>query len=113
MTSNIVKIVDVAESNDTTFDKNTNEDYEQMLKIELYNLNTGWMTLFLYIIVSSVTEKLNWLRIIKEALENIECAAIQSQDNHDYKDIIYTFQKDELINVHCIHQISQSVRLKL
>lgn len=108
MTSNIVKIVDVAESNDTTFDKNTNEDYEQMLKIEVYNLNTGWMTLFLYIIVSSVTEKLNWLRIIKEALENIEYA-IQSQDNHDYKDIIYTFQKDELINVHCIHQISQSV----
>lgn len=112
MTSNIVKIVDVAESNDTTFDRNTNEDYEQMLKIEVYNLNTGWMTLFLYIIVSSVTEKLNWLRIIKEALENIECA-IQSQDNHDYKDIIYTFEKDEFINVHCIHQISQSVRLTL
>lgn len=112
MTSNIVKIVDVAESNDTTFDKNTNEDYEQMLKIEVYNLNTGWMTLFLYIIVSSITEKLNWLRIIKGVLENIKCT-IQSQDNHDYKDIIYTFQKDEFINVHCIHQISQSVRLTL
>lgn len=112
MTSNIVKIVDVAESNDTTFDKNTNEDYEQMLKIEVYNLNTGWMTLFLYIIVSSVAEKRKWLRAIKEVLENIECT-VQSQGNHDYKDIIYTFQKDEFINVHCIHQISQSVCLPL
>jgi len=108
MTSNIVKIVDVAESNDTTFDKNTNEDYEQMLKIEVYNLNTGWMTLFLYIIVSSVTEKHNWLRTIREYLENVEYTA-QSADNPDYKDIIYTFQKNEVITVHCIHQISQSV----
>lgn len=108
MSSNIVKVVDVAESNDSTFDKDSNEDYEQMFKIEVYNLNTGWMTLFMYIIVSSVSEKLNWLRVLKEFLENSECTA-QPQHNHDYKDIIYTFQKDNLINVNCIHQISQSV----
>lgn len=111
MSSNIVKVVDVAESNDTTFDKNTNEDYEQMLKIEVYNLNTGWMTLFLYIIVSSVSEKLKWVNRIKDYLENSECS-VKSQQNHDYKDIIYTFQKDKLINVNCIHQISQSVCMK-
>lgn len=110
MTSNIVKIVDVAESNDTTFDKYTNEDYEHMLKIEVYNLNTGWMTLFLYLIVSSVSEKQNWLRVIKEFLENAELA-VQSLDNHDYKDIIYTFQRNELIHVNCIHQVSQNVCL--
>lgn len=110
MSSNIVKVVDVAESNDSTFDKNSNEDYDQMLKIEVYNLNTGWMTLFLYIIVSSVSEKQNWLSIIKTFLENSECAA-QSQENHDYKDNIYTFNKDKLLNVNCIHQISQSVNL--
>lgn len=110
MTSNIVKVFDVAESNDTTFDKDTNEDYEHMLKIEVYNLNSGWMTLFLYIIVSSVLEKQNWLRVIREFLENVE-NTIQSLDNHDYKDIIYTFQKDERINVNCVHQISQNVRL--
>lgn len=112
MSSNIVKVVDVAQSNDSTFDKNTNEDYEQMLKIEVYNLNTGWMTLFLYIILSSVAEKLNWLNIIKEFLESTECTT-QSQLDHDYKDIIYTFQGDKHINVNCVHQISQSVRLKL
>lgn len=110
MSSNIVKVVDVAESNDSTFDKNSNEDYDQMFKIEVYNLNTGWMTLFLYIIVSSLSEKRNWLSIIKEFLDNCECAA-QSQQNHDYKDIIYTFHKDKLLNVNCIHQISQSVSL--
>lgn len=111
MSSNIVKVVDVAESNDSTFDKNSNEDYDQMFKIEVYNLNTGWMNLFLYIIVSSVSEKLNWLIKLKEFLENSECVA-QSQQNQDYKDIIYTFQKDKIINVNCIHQISQSVSLK-
>lgn len=110
MTSNIVKVVDVAESNDSTFDKSTNEDYEQMLKIEVYNLNTGWMTLFLYIILSNVTEKLKWLNILKEFLENSECTT-QSQQDHEYKDIIYTFQKDKQINVNCVHQISQSVCL--
>ncbi|KAE9542770.1 hypothetical protein AGLY_002681 [Aphis glycines] len=110
MSSNIVKIVDVAESNDSTFDRNSNEDYDQMLKIEVYNLNTGWMTLFLYIIVSSVPEKQNWLSIIKEFLDNSECVA-QSQQNHDYKDNIYTFHKEKLLNVNCIHQISQSVFL--
>jgi hypothetical protein len=108
MTSNIVKVVDIAESNDSTFDKNTNEDYDQMFKIEVYNLNSGWMTLFLYIIVSSVSEKLKWINIIREFLENSECIA-QAQPNHDYKDIIYTFQKDNLINVNCVQQISQSV----
>lgn len=108
MSSNIVKVVDVAESNDTTFDKNTNEDYEQMLKIEVYNLNTGWMTLFLYIIVSSVLEKLKWVNRIKDYLENNE-SSVKLQENHDYKDIIYSFQNDKLINVNCIHQISQSV----
>lgn len=108
--SNIVKVVDVAESNDTTFDKNTIKDYEQMLKIEVYSLKTGWLTLFLYIIVSSVSEKQNWLRIIKEFLKNVEYT-VNSLDNHDFKDTVYTFQKDELINVNCIHQISQSVRL--
>lgn len=111
MSSNIVKVVDVAESNDSTFDRNSNEDYDQMLKIEVYNLNTGWMTLFLYIIVSSVSEKQNWLSIIKEFLDNSECVA-QSQQNHDYKDNIYTFHKEKLLNVNCIHQISQSVSLK-
>lgn len=111
MSSNIVKVVDVAESNDSTFDKNSNEDYDQMLKIEVYNLNTGWMTLFLYIVVSSVSEKQNWLSIIKAFLENCECDA-QLQENHDYKDNIYTFHKEKLINVNCIHQISQSVNLK-
>jgi len=110
MSSNIVKVVDVAESNDSTFDKNSNEDYDQMFKIEVYNLNTGWMTLFLYIIVSSVSEKVNWLSIIRKFLENCEYDA-QSQQNHDYKDNIYTFHKDNLINVNCIHQISQSVSL--
>lgn len=111
MTSSIVKIVDVAESNDSTFDKNTNEDYEQMFKIEVYNLNSGWMTLFLYIIVSSVSEKLNWLSIVKTFLENSENTA-HSQHNHDYKDIVYTFEKDKLIDVNCIHQISQNVYFK-
>lgn len=111
MSSNIVKVVDVAESNDSTFDKSTNEDYEQMLKIEVYNLNTGWMTLFIYIILSSVAEKLNWLNILKEFLENNECTT-QSQQDHDYKDIIYTFQGDKQINVNCVHQISQTVCLK-
>lgn len=108
MTSNIVKVVDIAESNDSTFDKNTNEDYEQMFKIEVYNLNSGWMTLFLYIIVSSVSEKLKWISMIREFLEKSEFTA-QSPPNHDYKDIIYTFQKDNLINVNCVQQISQSV----
>jgi len=111
MSSNIVKVVDVAESNDSTFDKNSNEDYDQMLKIEVYNLNTGWMTLFLYIILPSISEKKNWLRIIKEFLENCECST-QSQQNHDYKDNIYTFHKDKLLNVNCIHQISQTVSVK-
>lgn len=111
MTSSIIKIVDVAESNDSTFDKNTNEDYEQMFKIEVYNLNSGWMTLFLYIIVSSVSEKLNWLSTIKKFLENSEIGA-QSQQNHDYKDIVYMFEKDKLIDVNCIHQISQNVCFK-
>lgn len=111
MTSNIVKVVDVAKSNDSTFDINTNEDYEQMFKIEVYNLNTGWMTLFLYIIVSSVSEKLNWLSVIKNFLEESECTA-QLQENHYYKDIICTFQKDNLINVNCVHQVSQSVCTK-
>jgi len=111
MSSNIVKVVDVAESNDSTFDKSSNEDYDQMLKIEVYNLNTGWMTLFLYIIVSSVSEKQNWLSIIKAYLENCESVA-QLQENHDYKDNIYTFHKEKLLNVNCIHQISQSVNLK-
>lgn len=108
MTSNIVKVVDVAESNDTTFDKNTNEDYEQMFKIEVYNLNSGWMTLFLYLIVSSVSEKQNWLHAIKEFLANSECSA-QSPPNQDFKDIICTLPKDKHINVNCVHQISQSV----
>lgn len=107
-TSNIVKVIDVAKSNDTTFDKNLNEDYEQILKIEVYSLNTGWMTLFLYIIVPSVSDKHNWVRIINACLESVEYPA-HSQDNHDYKDIVYTFQKGELINVNCIQQISQSV----
>lgn len=108
MTSNIIKIVDVAESNDSTFDKNTNDDYEQMMKIEVYNLNTGWMNLFLYIIVSSVSEKQNWLSIIRKFLEKCEFTA-QSKQNPDYKDIIYTFQKDQLFEVNCVHQISQNV----
>lgn len=111
MSSNIVKVVDVAESNDSTFDKSSNEDYDQMIKIEVYNLNTGWMTLFLYIILSSISEKKIWLRIIKEFLENCEYTA-QSQQNHDYKDNIYTFHKDKLLNVNCIHQISQTVSQK-
>lgn len=109
MTSNIVKVVDISESNDSTFDKNTNEDYEQMFKIEVYNLNSGWMTLFLYIIVSSVSEKLKWISMLRKFLESSEYIA-QSQPNHDYKDIIYTFQKNNLIDVNCVQQISQSVR---
>lgn len=111
MSSNIIKIVDVAESNDSTFDKDTNEDYDHMLKIEVYNLNTGWLTLFLYIIVSSVFEKLKWLSTIKTFLENSEYT-VQCQQNHDYKDIIYTFEKDKFINVNCVQQISQNVRRK-
>jgi len=111
MSSNIIKIVDVAESNDSTFDKDTNEDYEQMLKIEVYNLDTGWLMLFLYIIVSSVSEKLKWVNTVKTFLENSECT-VQPQQNHDYKDIIYTFEKDKYINVNCVQQISQSVSFK-
>lgn len=108
MTSNIVKIVDVSESNDSTFDKNTNEDYEQMFKIEVYNLNSGWMTLFLYLIVSNISEKQNWVRVLRKFLENSEYT-VESPQNQNYKDIIYTFQKDQRITVNCIHQISQSV----
>lgn len=111
MSSNVVRVVDVANSNDSTFDINTNEDYEQMFKIEVYNLNTGCMTLFLYIIVSSVSDKSNWLRVIKEFVEKNECTT-QLEQNHIYKDIICTFQKDNYINVNCVHQISQKVYSK-
>lgn len=81
MTSGIVKIFDVAESNDTTIDKNINVDYDQMFKIEVYSSNTGRVTSFLYIIVSSVTEKHKWLKTVREYLKNVECT-IQSPDNH-------------------------------
>ncbi|XP_050431701.1 citron Rho-interacting kinase-like [Adelges cooleyi] len=108
LSSNIVKVVDVAQSNDKTFDKDTNEDYDQMFKVEVYNLNTGWMTVFLYIIVSSLSEKEKWLTIIREHLANNDYTIQQSQS---YKDTIYTFQKEKIINVNCIHQISQSVHL--
>lgn len=108
MTSNLIRVYDVAESNDSTFDRNTNIDYDHMFKIEVYNSNTGWITLFLYIIVSSVSEKLHWISILKEFLKYHE--STRSQNIEDYKAITYNFEKDKLINVNCIYQISQNVK---
>ncbi|XP_050538665.1 citron Rho-interacting kinase-like [Daktulosphaira vitifoliae] len=109
LSSNSIKIIDVAQSNDKTFDKDTNEDYEQMFKIEVYSSHSGWMTVFLYIIVASTLEKETWIDILKEHLVDNDC--ILHQPNQGYKDILYTFQKDKILNVNCIYQISQSIFL--
>ncbi|XP_050433505.1 citron Rho-interacting kinase-like isoform X2 [Adelges cooleyi] len=109
--SDMVKVVDVAQSNDKTFDKDTDEDYEQLFKVEVYNSYTGHMTIFLYIIAPSVQEKQQWLSVIRQHSANNDDRTNRPQHDQCYKDIIFTFQKDKMINVNCVHQITQSVHL--